>query len=104
MSARIQQYWKDRRALEQTLPEFVWIVATASGETPIVTQAVSCIAAKFLQAKSHRIATDEEVAAHLAAEVVALKQAKQERMRRSGAAVIVVEDPVTSEPSPRRRR
>jgi len=103
MRGHIGQYWKDLRSLEATLPEFVWLVATAAGAPPFVTQAASTIAAKLLHAKSHRVATEEEIAAHKANDALAVKQAKHERMRRSGAAVVVVEE-LTSEPSPRRRR
>ncbi len=108
MSSRIQQYWKDLRSLEATLPEFVWLVATPAGAPPVVTQAAAAIAAKWLHAKTHRVATDEEVAQLRADDAAAVKQAKQERMRRSGAAVVVVDEapsePARSEPSPRRRR
>jgi hypothetical protein len=110
MSAQIQQYWKDRRMLEATLPEFVWLVATAAGAPPFVTQAAAGLAAKLLHAKSHRVASDEEVEAHHVHDATALKQARQERMRKSGAAVVVVKDvpveepPATSAPVPRRRR
>ena len=103
MSGHIQQYWKDLRLLEASLPEFVWLAATAAGAPPFVTQVATGVAAKLLHAKSHRVATEEEVACHHAGDAAAIKQAKQERMRRSGAAVVVVEEP-TSEPSPRRRR
>lgn len=103
MTDRIRQYWKDLRVLEAGLPEFVWLVATAADASPFVTQMATAVAAKLLHAKSHRIATDDEVAAHAANDAANLKQAKHERMRRSGAAVVVVEEP-TSEPTPRRRR
>jgi hypothetical protein len=109
MSHNIQRYWKEVRSLEQTLPAVVWLVGTTAGAPPFVTQVASDIAAKMLHARSHRIASDEEVAAHHANDAVALQQAKEERMRRKGEALVVVENAVvedepTSEPSPRRRR
>ncbi len=109
MSGHIQEYWKEVKTLENSLPEFVWLVGTAAGAPPFVTQVASSVAAKLLRAKSHRVAGEEEVAADRAKDAAALKQAKDERMRRSGAAVVVVEEPATSEPatfgpSPRRRR
>jgi hypothetical protein len=103
MSGTIQQYWKDVRALELGLPEFVWLIATAAGARPFVTQVAAGGAAKLLHAKSHRIAAQEEVDAHHSNDAATLKQVKRERMRRSGAAVVVV-DESTSEPTPRRRR
>jgi hypothetical protein len=105
MSHTIQQYWKNVRAVEQTLPAVVWLVGTAAGAPPFVTQVASDVAAKLLHAKSHRLANEEEVAAQTVNDASALKDAKQERMRRKGAALVVVEgDEPTSEPSPRRRR
>ncbi len=103
MSGHIQQYWKELKTLEETLPEFVWLVATAAGAPPFVTQVAAAVAARLLRAKSHRVAADEEVAAHRANELSSLKRAKHERMRRSGAAIVAV-DEATSEPTPRRRR
>ncbi len=106
--SNIQQYWKEVRALEVTLPEFVWLVATAAGVPPFVTQVAAGAAAKLLHAKSHRLAADDEVEAHHTKDARTLKQARNERMRRSGAAVVVVEKEAglvpTSEPTPRRRR
>ncbi|MEO5926681.1 MAG: hypothetical protein ABIR70_22905 [Bryobacteraceae bacterium] len=104
MSHTIQQYWKDVRKLEETLPAVVWLVGTAVGAPPFVTEVASDVAAKMLHAKSHRVASEEEVAAQRTNDASAVKQAKQERMRRTGAAVVVVDEEPTSEPSPRRRR
>jgi hypothetical protein len=113
MSGGIQQYWKDVRALEVNLPDFVWLVATAAGLPPFVTQVTKGVAAKLLHAKSHRMAADDEVEAQYTLDAATLKLAKKERMRRSGATVVVVEkaavdqpvvEEATSEPSPRRRR
>lgn len=104
MNGRILDYWRALRELEATLPEFVWLVATAAGAPRFVTQAAAPVAAKLLHTKAHRIATEEEVAAYRAIESAAVKQATLERKRRAGAAVVVVEEPATSEPSPRRRR
>ncbi len=75
MSRTIQQYWRDIRSIEQTLPALVWLVGTAADAPPFVTQVASDIAAKWLHAKSHRIATDDEVQAQSASDVQTLKQA-----------------------------
>lgn len=120
MSRDIRQYWQEIRKLESSLPEFVWLASTAAGAPPVVAEASALIAAKLLQAKSHRRATKEEVEAHRTNEADTIKQAHVESKRRSGAAVVVVEQPakrepantrnpavtdlVTSEPSQRRRR
>ncbi len=108
MSRSIREYWQEIRTLEGTLPEFVWLVCVAANSPEFVTEAPALLAARLLQAKSHRRATNEEVEAHQAREAEAVKQARHERMRRSGAAIVVVEETpeaaVKSEPSPRLRR
>lgn len=86
----IRQYWKTVRAIEATLPADVWLVAMDSPD--FVTQAPAETAAKMLHAKSHRVATEEEVEAHHAREAATNKNARRERLRRSGAAVVAVED------------
>lgn len=102
----IQDYWREVRALEDRLPEFVWLVSKTADTAGFVTQAPASVAARLLHGKSHRIATEEEVQAHLEHEQAAVKAAKQERMRRSGAAVVVVRPgpEATLEPRPKRRR
>ena len=105
MSFSIQEYWRGIRALEDRLPEFVWLVSTAANSAGFVTEVPAIVAARLLSAKSHRVATEEEVQAHHAHEKVLVKQAKSERLRRSGAATVVVEEAKpTPGPSPKRRR
>ena len=108
MSRSIREYWQEIRTLEGALPEFVWLVSTAPNSPEFVTEVTALLAARLLQAKSHRRATNEEVEAHQVREAEAVKQARHERMRRSGAAIVVMEEvpePDTkSEPSPRPRR
>jgi hypothetical protein len=105
MSRSVQDYWREIRAMEDRLPEFVWLVSQAEGAMAFLTQAPAAVAARLLKAKSHRIATEDEIQAHLEREQAAVKTAKQERMRRSGLATVVVEAPeATPEPSPKRRR
>lgn len=105
MSFSIQDYWREIRAMEDRLPEFVWVVGQGPNVMTFVTEVPASIAARLLKAKTHRLATEEEVQAHRAQENVLVKQAKKERMRRSGAAIVVVEGPEpTPEPSPKRRR
>jgi hypothetical protein len=85
----IRQYWRAVRSIEATLPADVWLVALNSAE--FVTQVPAETAAKMLHAKSHRVATTEEVDSHHAREAAANKNARRERLRRSGAAVVAVE-------------
>jgi hypothetical protein len=114
MNQGIQQYWREIRELEATLPEFVWIVSTDEHTPNFLTQVVAGVGAKLIRAKSHRLATDAEVEAHLANAAQQRKGAKVDRMRRSGAAVVVVNEVVnevvdaadepTDAPNPRRQR
>jgi hypothetical protein len=90
MSRDIRTFWREVRAIEGTLPEFVWLVSLAANSAEFVTEAPAAIAARLLKTKSHRLATNEEVEAHHAREAEAVKLAKQERMRRSGAAIVVI--------------
>ena len=111
MSRDIRQHWQEVRAIEGTLPEFVWLVSVAANSLSFVTEAPAAVAARLLKIKSHRLATSEEVEAHHAREAESAKQALHERMRRLGAAVVVVassSEPAlapaalaTSEPFPR---
>jgi len=101
----IRQYWRAVRAIEATLPEFVSLVdAVENEDVVVVTQVAAEIAAKMLHAKTHRVATQEEVDAHREGEAAANKNARRERLRRSGAAVVAVEgdieDPTASSKSP----
>jgi len=85
MSRDIRQYWQELRALEASLPEFVWLI---SGK--VTTQVPASVAARLLRAKSHRKATDDEVAEHHALELEANRAAREERMRRQGTSLVVV--------------
>ncbi|MFM2126295.1 MAG: hypothetical protein RL328_2746 [Acidobacteriota bacterium] len=105
MSRSIQDYWREIRAVERSLPEFVWLVGQAREALPFLTQVPAGIAARLLQAKTHRVATPDEIAAHLEQEQAAVKSAKRDQLRRTGADVVVVEAPEpTPEPAPKRRR
>lgn len=81
----IQQYWRDVRAIEKGLPDFVWVVASGH-----VSQAAREIAARLIRRGSHRQATEEEVAAHLEAETREKKRARREEKAKQGAAVVPV--------------
>jgi conjugal transfer/entry exclusion protein len=96
----VQQYWKEVRQIEATLAEYVWLAQTVGG---FLTQVTAAIAARRLQAKSHRLATPEEVAAYEAESAAQAKSATRETKRRAGSAVVVVDEP-TAEPVRRRRR
>jgi hypothetical protein len=93
MSRNIGQYWQERRALEASLPEFVWVVSVRDAGATAVTQVPAAVAARLLRGKSHRRAAEAEVEAHHAREQEANRAARVERMRRQGTSLVVVRPP-----------
>jgi len=90
MSRDIRQYWQELRVLEASLPEFVWLVTIAGA---VVTEAPARVAARLLlRGKSHRKATDEEVAGHHAREQAANRAAREGRLRRQGTSLVVCDE------------
>jgi hypothetical protein len=85
----VRQYWREIRALAASLPEFVWL-AGADGQAAFVTQVPAETAARLLHAKSHRLATPEEVEAHLACEAERERQARAEERRRKGTVLMKI--------------
>ncbi len=81
----IRRYWAEVRALEASLPEFVWLV-DVEGSAPVEVSAGR--AAQLLLAKSHRVATEDELTAQREKEAVARKQLQQDGRRRRGIAVV----------------
>ena len=81
----IRRYWKEVRALEASLPDFVWLV-DVEGSAPVETPAG--LAAQLLLAKSHREASEEELGAQREKEAAAGRALKRDALRRQGVAVI----------------
>jgi hypothetical protein len=81
----VRRYWREIRAIEATLSEFVWLVSVE--DSPPV-QVPAAQAALLLHAKSHRIAEEAAVSTHLAAEEARDFQARREQLRRKGVAVV----------------
>jgi hypothetical protein len=81
----IRRYWQEVRALEASLPEFVWLM-DVEGSAPVEVSAR--LAAQLLLAKSHRVATEEELGAQRANEIVAGKALKRDALRREGVVVV----------------
>ena len=94
-------YWHEVRSLQQTLPEFVWLTSLEDARRGMPGGRMAEVgaerAAQLLIAKSHRVATEEEVAEHLAKEDLARRQSFQAGLRRRGIAVVAV--PVSAAPS-----
>ena len=81
----IRRYWQEVRALEASLPEFVWLV-DIDGSAPVETSAGR--AAQLLLAKSHRLASDDELGAKREEELAAGKELQRSVRRREGVAVV----------------
>lgn len=81
----LERYWREIRAIQSGLAPFVWVVAQ-----DCLIEVASSIAARLLHAKSHRLATEEEVAARKAKEAEQKKLNATEKRRREGVEVVKV--------------
>jgi len=81
----VQRYWQEIRAIENALPQFVWVIAE-----DCLIEVARAVAAKLLHAKSHRLATEEEIASEKARETEAKKRAAAERRTKEGVVVVEV--------------
>jgi hypothetical protein len=97
----LRQYWQEVRTLERSLPEFVWLMSLEDPKRGMVggrmAEVGAAAAAQLLHARSHRMATEEEIAAHLEKENQARRQSAHDGLRRKGIAVVAV--PVSEKPS-----
>ena len=99
----LQEYWREVRELERTLPDFVWLMSLEDPQRGhvggVLAEVPAESAAKFLHAKSHRVATPEEITLHLHQSSEAARQELHEGLRREGITVVpVVPAPVKSRP------
>ncbi len=98
----LKVYWQEIRALQRSLPEFVWLMSLEDRKRGMVggrmAQVGAAQAAQLLHAKSHRMATEEEIAEHLEKENRTRRQTVQEGLRRRGIAVVAL-PVVTDEPA-----
>jgi hypothetical protein len=90
----LKVYWQEVRALEHSLPQFVWLMSLEDRKRGMVGDRMAEVgaeqAAPLLHAKSHRLATEEEIAGHLAREDQARRQSVNDGLRRRGIAVVAV--------------
>ncbi len=82
----VRSYWKEIHALQATLPDFLRVT---SGEGAVI-EVSAAVAAKLLHAKSHRLATEEEIRARAADEDARNRETAEEELRRRGIAVVTV--------------
>jgi hypothetical protein len=75
----LQRYWQEIHSIENGLPHFVWVIAE-----DCLIEVARAVAARLLHAKSHRLATEEEVATRKTREARAKKLADAEKRRREG--------------------
>jgi hypothetical protein len=91
----LKKYWQEIRELEKSLPAEVWLLSLenrAKGQVAgSMVEAAAAVAAKLLYAKSHRLATEEEIQAYKARQAETKRQVVEQRMRSQGIAVIPVE-------------
>jgi len=83
----IRRYWAEVRALEASLPEFVWLV-DAEGSHAVEVQ--GGMAAQLLLARSHRRASPGEIRDQRESELAKTRQRETEARRRTGIAVVGV--------------
>jgi hypothetical protein len=90
----LRRYWEEIRAIEQSLPQSLWIVsledALRDRVAGMIVEVAAAVAAKMLHAKSHRVATEEEVRAERDRQDGVKKSAAEEKLRRLGVAVVEV--------------
>jgi hypothetical protein len=90
----LKKYWQEIRAIEKSLPADVWLVSLQNpAEAQVggaIVEVAAAVAAKLLHAKSHRLATEEEIQAHKARQNAAKRQIFEQQMRDQGIAVITV--------------
>ena len=83
----IRRYWRDVRALEASLPAFVSLV-DVDGSAPVEVAAGR--AAQLLIAKSHRVASEDEVSAQGERDKAAERDLRRNTLRQEGVAVVTL--------------
>jgi len=90
----LRKYWQEVREIEKSLPESVWLMSLDNSprgkKGGCIAQVMAAAAARLLHAKSHRLATAEEIQAHQAAEDEAKHLSFHDGLRKRGIAVIAV--------------
>jgi hypothetical protein len=90
----LRRYWEEIHAIERSLPQSLWIVsledALRDRMAGMIVEVAAAVAAKMLHAKSHRVATEDEVRAERDRQDGVKKSAAEEKLRRLGVAVVEV--------------
>ena len=83
----LRKYWQALREIEKTLPDYVWLYSQGG-----LVEVGAAVAAKLLQANSHRLATPEEIQQHRDQQQELQKQQFQQRLRDQGIAVVPLDN------------
>ena len=88
MMRDLKRLWQEVSEIQARLAEFVWVVEIDRIHAPVEVRGE--VAARLLQAKSHRVATEEEVSLHRERERTSNRRNEQDRLRREGIAVVAL--------------
>jgi hypothetical protein len=90
----LRRYWREIRTIESTLHEPTWLVnlddSVPGPQSRNVVEVSAAVGARFLHAKSHRLATQEEIDAQRAKEVLASQIAIHDSLRKRGITVVAL--------------
>jgi hypothetical protein len=104
----LKRYWREVRELERTLPAFVWLMTVEDGPRGqrggMIVEVPAAHAAKLLHARSHRVATAEEISEHQALQSAKERREFHEDLRRKGITIIPIAGPEDPAMPPNQRR
>ena len=91
----LKRYWQEIRTLEKSLPEFVWLASgEKGGESPAEVSVVEVPAngaAQLLHARSHRLASEDEIRLHREREESSKARMVTNELKRQGVAVVAIQ-------------
>lgn len=79
----LRKYWQALREIEKSLPDYVYLYSQGG-----LVEVGAAVAAKLIQAKTHRLATPEEIQQHRDQQQELQKRQFEQRLRDKGIAVI----------------
>ena len=90
----LRRYWREIRTIESTLHEPTWLVSlddmAQESHSPYVVEVSAGVAARFLHAKSHRLASQDEIEAQRDKEAVAKRMAIYDSLLKRGITVVAL--------------
>ena len=100
----LRKYWDEVHAIENGLADFVWMMSLhnpAKGQVGgSISEVSRLVGARLLHASSHRLASAEEIQAHLAEQENQRRAAFRQRLQRQGVAWVPVAGDPNSVPKP----